>query len=280
MDPNLLPTVSAVPSLSHNQSNQTPEPVASEMKKHKRNKSVDDAPINDNVATKHRQSADDIPDDLSVSSSSGSDNSSYSFGSSNSSDNQDALTDDDLAVESFPIEETNPSSEPGPGNQAIIDVVKRLSRRAAKVMVSDPVPQHLGITSEEYEQLKKKEAKNFKKMNFCVKVSGKFAIRDTISVQLQHDYVNDDEEHEEESPPLQDFLIPHHSVHIETAEEQVEKKEKDSTTEDQPPEQRPSTLTRPCQSILHRPTTCPSRFPEKKGSRKRHVTFDKVIIRE
>uniref|UniRef100_A0A7S4RZQ0 Uncharacterized protein n=1 Tax=Ditylum brightwellii TaxID=49249 RepID=A0A7S4RZQ0_9STRA len=106
-------------------------------------------------------------------------------------------------------------------------------------------------------------------------------IKDSITVQSRHNYVNDDEKHEEH-PHLQDFLVPHHSVHIETEEEKKEKEEaeKEGIKEREAKEEahKPK-LERPCRSILHK-ETCTSRIPCPKTEARRHVTFDSVIIRD
>jgi hypothetical protein len=85
-------------------------------------------------------------------------------------------------------------------------------------------------------------------------------ILDTVSVQKKHNYVNDDEKHEE-NPHLEDFLVPHHTVHVE-------------------PDNLPKpTLSRPCPSIMHK-ADCPSRHSCKVTESKMHITFDKVIVRD
>lgn len=88
-------------------------------------------------------------------------------------------------------------------------------------------------------------------------------IRDTIAVQKEHNYVNDDEEHEEH-PHLEDFLVPHHSGDIELAA----------------PAQEPKpTLSRPCASILHN-VDCPSRHSCEITESKRHISFHQIIVRD
>lgn len=83
-------------------------------------------------------------------------------------------------------------------------------------------------------------------------------MHDTIWVQEHHDYVNDGEEHEK-NPHLQDFLVPHHSVHVESPTKPI--------------------LERPCQSILHK-VGCPSRHACEITENNRHIGFDKVIVRD
>jgi hypothetical protein len=84
-------------------------------------------------------------------------------------------------------------------------------------------------------------------------------IKDTVSVQKRHNYVNDDEEHEE-NPHLEDFLVPHHTVHIEP--ELLVK----------------PTLARPCTSILQNadhPSAHSCELIENKG----RVSFHQVVVR-
>jgi hypothetical protein len=84
-------------------------------------------------------------------------------------------------------------------------------------------------------------------------------IKDTVSVQKRHNYVNDDEEHEENSH-LEDFLVPVHRIHIEP--ELLVK----------------PTLARPCTSILQN-ADCPSRHSCEVTENKRHISFHQVVVR-
>lgn len=86
-------------------------------------------------------------------------------------------------------------------------------------------------------------------------------IKDTVTVQKKHNYVNDDEEHEA-NPHLEDFLVPHHSGDIEPAE----------------PAQRPI-LSRPKASIMHN-VDCPSRHSCDITESKRHISFHQIIVRD
>jgi len=78
-------------------------------------------------------------------------------------------------------------------------------------------------------------------------------IKDTIRVQGHHT-VNDDEVHEE-NPHLEDFLIPHHSVHVEPAENILCSAQRESTRG----------------SILHAHTV---------ATPKRKVHFGEVLVRD
>jgi len=88
-------------------------------------------------------------------------------------------------------------------------------------------------------------------------------IKDSVQVQKYHK-VNDDERHEE-NPHLEDFLIPHHSVHIERPEEAEAAGEK-STTDNE------------CstQGILHTKASAPKETQEKQ----RKVHFGTVVVRD
>mmetsp|Transcript_32482 Transcript_32482/g.68311 ORF Transcript_32482/g.68311 Transcript_32482/m.68311 type:complete len:289 (-) Transcript_32482:195-1061(-) len=87
-------------------------------------------------------------------------------------------------------------------------------------------------------------------------------IKDSVQVQKYHK-VNDDERHEE-NPHLEDFLIPHHSVHIERPEE-AEATGEISTTKNE------------CctQEILHTKASAPEETQEK-----RKVHFGTVEVRD
>mmetsp|Transcript_31396 Transcript_31396/g.66872 ORF Transcript_31396/g.66872 Transcript_31396/m.66872 type:complete len:256 (-) Transcript_31396:229-996(-) len=87
-------------------------------------------------------------------------------------------------------------------------------------------------------------------------------MKDSIAVQKRHNYVNDDEVHEE-NPHLEDFLVPHHSGDV------------------QPPLKgsvRPA-LGRPSVSILH-DRDCPSRHSCEITESKRHISFHQVTVRD
>jgi hypothetical protein len=129
--------------------------------------------------------------------------------------------------------------------------------------------------------------------------------KDSIAVQTssKHNYVNDDELHEEH-PHLQDFLKPHHTVHLEVVAQRTVEKDKEEEKEDdqheettkneflesipcphatqqirlEPQEQRPS-LPRPAKSILH-DWDCPSRKPCEETESKRSLSFGTVTLRE
>ncbi|KAL7531778.1 hypothetical protein ACHAXR_005119, partial [Thalassiosira sp. AJA248-18] len=85
-------------------------------------------------------------------------------------------------------------------------------------------------------------------------------IKDSITVQKHHK-VNDDEVHEE-NPHLEDFLIPHHSVHIDRPEE-AKATDKEATTKKE------------CctHGILHH-------TEEEEEKPKRKVHFGTVLIRD
>jgi len=100
-------------------------------------------------------------------------------------------------------------------------------------------------------------------------------LKDSIQVQSIHDYVNDDEKHEEH-PHLEDFLILRRSVHIETEEEKKEKEKKEDPSSKS---KRRLPLARPCSSILHK-ADCASRLPCEETEARRNVNFDSVIVRE
>lgn len=89
-------------------------------------------------------------------------------------------------------------------------------------------------------------------------------IKDSITVQKKHNYVNDDEEHEE-NPHLQDFLVPHHTGDIDVSVHNGNG-------------QKP-TLSRPCASIMHN-KDCPSRHSCEITESKRHISFHEVVVRD
>lgn len=96
-------------------------------------------------------------------------------------------------------------------------------------------------------------------------------IKDTISVQKRHNYVNDDEVHEA-NPHLRDFLVPHHSGlaslgSVGQADNDIEYGKKLPT------------LSRPCASILHN-QDCPSRHSCDITESKRHISFHQVVVRD
>lgn len=94
----------------------------------------------------------------------------------------------------------------------------------------------------------------------------KRSMHDSIWVQTRHDYVNDDEEHEAH-PHLNDFLIPHHSVHIEPETKPQSESQKAS-------------LSRPCPTILHKADCASRRECETTESTRSHVSFGKVVVRD
>jgi hypothetical protein len=85
--------------------------------------------------------------------------------------------------------------------------------------------------------------------------------KDTVSVQKRHNYVNDDEVHEE-NPHLEDFLVPHHSVHIDPRQFLVK-----------------PTLARPHTTNIHN-ADCPSRHSCEVTEKNRHVSFHQVVVRQ
>lgn len=86
--------------------------------------------------------------------------------------------------------------------------------------------------------------------------------KDTIAVQRRHNYVNDDEEHEE-NPRLKEFLVPHHSGDVEQPREGS----------------RGPTITRPPKSILH-DGDCPSRHSREITESKQRISFHQVTVRD
>ena len=198
-----------------------------------------------------------------------------------SDDYDDSLADQDEAHQEDIISVEVVDIRKSVANQdAIMSLVNSLAQKAAVVMVSDPVPQHLGdITPEEYATIKKKEARKFKQgmMKLGGGSWGKHAIHDTIAVQLGMDGKEEETDSSgafEDDDRLKDILVPHHSVHIPTEEEQQEQ-QKSSVVE----ERKLPTLPRPPQSILHRPVTCPSRLAEE-VNQKRRISFKNVTVRE
>jgi hypothetical protein len=122
-------------------------------------------------------------------------------------------------------------------------------------------------------------------------------IKDTVSVQKRHNYVNDDEEHEE-NPHLEDFLVPHHTVHIEPKRHNYvnddEDHEENPHSEDflvphhtvhiEPELLVKPTLRRPSRGILQN-SDCPSPSPSlhscelKEDDNNRRVSFHQVVVR-
>ncbi|KAL7538551.1 hypothetical protein ACHAXR_008636 [Thalassiosira sp. AJA248-18] len=90
-------------------------------------------------------------------------------------------------------------------------------------------------------------------------------MRDSIAV-LKYHGANDDEVHEE-NPHLEDFLIPHHSVHIDRPEE-AKDAEKEATTKKE------------CctHGILHDEAVAPEPQDDEKPKRKVH--FGTVLVRD
>jgi len=107
-------------------------------------------------------------------------------------------------------------------------------------------------------------------------------MHDSIWVQKHHNYVNDDEEHEE-YPHLQDFLHPHHLAHIETLYDGVDgptiQKEDGKIPLVVVPTKKP-TLARPSRSILHK-ADCETRKECKiTMAKQQHVSFGQVTVRD
>jgi len=107
-------------------------------------------------------------------------------------------------------------------------------------------------------------------------------MHDSIWVQQRHNYVNDDEEHEQH-PHLQDFLRPNHLAHIERLEdEEMEKlieKREDSDVPLVIVRAKKPTLARPCPSILHK-VDCEGRQECKiTQAKQQHVSFGQITVR-
>mmetsp|Transcript_36628 Transcript_36628/g.62373 ORF Transcript_36628/g.62373 Transcript_36628/m.62373 type:complete len:308 (+) Transcript_36628:88-1011(+) len=98
-------------------------------------------------------------------------------------------------------------------------------------------------------------------------------IKDSIRVQRHHK-VNDDEPHEE-NPHLEDFLIPHHSVHIERPEEVDEAVKSIALGDSVDPQDKKCRN----KSILHH-TEVKVSEPEIKKAPKRRVHFGTVLVRD
>ena len=105
-------------------------------------------------------------------------------------------------------------------------------------------------------------------------------IRDSVSVQKRH-LPNDCEVHEE-NPHLQDFMIPHHSVHVKRSDEEEDEEEAATntvTTEaaaEQPAAAAATTTLRSCL----RPDTESYYARPKTDKSKRKIHFGEVLVRD
>lgn len=106
-------------------------------------------------------------------------------------------------------------------------------------------------------------------------------IKDTLIVQKHHK-VNDDEVHEE-NPHLEDFLIPHHSVHVERPEEADKAAGEEVKPKEEDPEAVPEKKECCAHGILHHTESATLAAEEEQAAAekpKRKVQFGSVLVRD
>lgn len=152
----------------------------------------------------------------------------------------------------FPKPLSKPDCEPDISGSANI---------AQKIVHPDPFDGHKGpatrppiVISEDDGDVPHQELEHAPETYFHASL-----IKDSLEVQKHHK-ANDDELHEE-NPHLEDFLIPHHSVHIED-QPQTDEKPKERCTH----------------GILHKEEASPDPLDQLKPKRKVH--FGKVLVRD